>query len=93
MIDRSDVQARLRLFRYGLIVVVVVTFLISLLAPAVSLSGVTNAGLPAPAITDFLGNAILFSIVVAIIAVVAYAAYHYILTKSWPFGIGGNKTP
>jgi hypothetical protein len=92
MIDRSDVQARLRLFRYGLIVVVVVTFLISLLAPAVSLNVVTSAGIPAPAITDFLGNALLFTVVVAIIAVAAYAVYHYMLTKSWPFGIGGNKT-
>jgi hypothetical protein len=91
MIDRSDSQARLRLFRYGLIVVVVVTFLISLIAPAVSLNFITNAGLPAPAITDFLGTALIFTIVVAVIAVVAYAAYHYFLTKSWPFGIGGSK--
>ena len=92
MIDRSDLQARLRLFRYGLIVVVIVTFLISLLAPAVALNGVSSAGLPAPAITDFLGNAILFTVIVAIIAVVAYSVYHYVLTKSWPFGIGGSKT-
>jgi hypothetical protein len=90
MIDRSDVQARLRLFRYGLIVVVVVTFLISLLAPAVSLNVVTSAGLPAPAITEFLGSALMFTVVVAIISVIAYAVYHYILTKSWPFGIGGK---
>ncbi|MEO8611546.1 MAG: hypothetical protein ABI690_26850 [Chloroflexota bacterium] len=91
MIDRSDIQGRLRLFRYGLIVVVIVTFLISLLAPAVSLNVVTSAGLPAPAITDFLGNAILFTIVVGIIAVVAYSVYHYTLTKSWPF-MGSSKT-
>ena len=91
MIDRSDFQARLRLFRYGLIVIVVVTFLISLIAPAVSLSFITNAGLPAPAITDFLGTAIGFTIAVAIIAVIAYTVYHYVLTKSWPFGIGGSK--
>ena len=90
MIDRSDVQGRLRLFRYGLIVVVIVTFLISLLAPAVSLNVVTAAGLPAPSITDFLGNAILFTVVVAVISVIAYAVYHYMLTKSWPFM--GSKT-
>jgi hypothetical protein len=92
MIDRSDVQGRLRLFRYGLVVVVVVTFLNRLLAPAVSLNFITSAGLPAPAITDFLGNAFVFTVVVAIIAVIAYAVYHYTLTKSWPFGIGGNKS-
>lgn len=91
MINQSDFQARLRLFRYGLIVVVIVTFLISLLAPAVSLNVVTAAGLPAPAITDFLGTAILFTIVVAVLAVAAYAGYHYVLTKSWPFGIGGKS--
>jgi hypothetical protein len=92
MIQQSDIQGRLRLFRYGLIVVVVVTFLISLLAPAVSLNVVTAAGLPAPAITDFLGNAVVFTIVVAIIAVIAYAVYHYVLTKAWPFGIGGKAS-
>ena len=91
MINQSDFQARLRLFRYGLIVVVIVTFLISLLAPAVSLNVVTAAGLPAPAITDFLGTAIMFTIVVAVLAVIAYAAYHYVLTKTWPFGIGGKS--
>jgi hypothetical protein len=91
MINQSDFQARLRLFRYGLIVVVIVTFLISLLAPAVSLNVVTAAGLPAPAITDFLGNAILFTVIVGILSVVAYAVYHYVLTKSWPFGIGGKS--
>lgn len=92
MINQSDLQGRLRLFRYGLIVVVIVTFLISLLAPAVSLNVVTAAGLPAPAITDFLGTAILFTVVVAIISVLAYTGYHYLLTKSWPFGIGGKAS-
>jgi hypothetical protein len=80
----SDVQARLRLFRYGLLVVVVVTFLVSLLAPLLYLNGVTSAGIAAPPITDFLGNAVLFTIVVAVAAVVVYALYHYYLTKSWP---------
>jgi hypothetical protein len=85
MIDRNDIQARLRLFRYGLMVVVVVTFLISLLAPVAYLSGVRYAGINPPGIGDFLGTALLFTVVVAIIAVVAYAVYHYALTKTWPF--------
>jgi hypothetical protein len=85
MIQQSDVQARLRLFRYGLIVVVVVTFMVSLLAPVASLR---NTGLAVPPITDFLGTAILFTIVVAIICVIAYVAYAYILTKKLPFGGG-----
>jgi hypothetical protein len=92
MINQSDLQGRLRLFRYGLIVVVIVTFLISLLAPAVSLNVLTSAGLPAPAITDFLGTALLFTVIVAVISIAAYAGYHYFLTKSWPFGIGGKSS-
>lgn len=90
MIDQSDIQGRLRLFRYGLIVVVVVTFLVSLLTPVVSLNFIQTAGLPAPAITDFLGTAIMFTVVVGIVAVIAYCVYHYVLTKTWPF-IGGSK--
>ena len=84
MIQSSDIQGRLRLFRYGLIVLVVVAFLVSLLAPTFALKGVSNAGISAPPITDFLGNAILFAVIVAIISAVAYALYHYFLTKTWP---------
>ena len=83
MIDRSDIQGRLRLFRYGLIVVVVVTFLVSLLAPVASFR---NTGLAVPPITDFLGTAILFTVVVAIICAVVFVAYTYFLTKKMPFG-------
>jgi hypothetical protein len=83
MIQQSDIPARLRLFRYGLVVVVVVTFMVSLLAPVASLR---TTGLPVPPVTDFLGTAILFTIVVAIICVVAYIAYSYFLTKKMPFG-------
>lgn len=91
MIKPTDVEARLRLFRYGLVVIVVVTFLISLLAPYISLGFVVEAGIARPPLTDFLGTAVLFAIVVAIVAVIAYVAYHYALTKSLPFGGGkGN---
>jgi len=91
MLSQSDIQGRLRLFRYGLVVVVIVTFLISLLAPAVSLSFVTSAGVDAPPITDFLGTALLFTVIVAILAVVIYSVYHYVLTKSWPWARGGGS--
>lgn len=94
MLDRSDIQGRLRLFRYGLIVVVVVTFLISLLAPVISLRFVADAGLPAPGVGDFLGTAVGFTVVVAIIAVVVYCVYFYLLTRKWPWaGDGGGSTP
>ena len=90
MISQSDIQGRLRLFRYGLVVVVIVTFLVSLLAPYAALNGLRGAGVAVPSIGDFIGNAILYSIVVAIIAVIAYAVYHYVLTRTWP--MMGNKS-
>lgn len=85
MIKQSDIQARLRLFRYGLVVVVVVAFLVSLIAPLAAFRGLPE-GVEAPGIGDFLGTALLITVVVAIVAVVVYMGYHYLLTKSWPFG-------
>lgn len=73
MLQQSDVQGRLRLFRYGLIVIVIVTFLVSLLAPwAAFLSFPAEAQ---PAITAFLGNAVLYTVVVSVLMVIAYFAY------------------
>jgi|FLYN01.1.fsa_nt_gi uncharacterized BrkB/YihY/UPF0761 family membrane protein len=91
MLSQSDIQGRLRLLRYGLIVVVVVSFLISLLAPVVSLRFIADAGLPAPGIGDFLGTAIGFTVVVAIVAVIIYCVYYYLLTKRWPWA-GGSAS-
>jgi hypothetical protein len=82
MLKNTDVEGRLRLFRYGLIVVVIVTFLISLLAPAFATRGATNLGLTPPPITDFLGTALLFTVVVAVIAVAAYFVYRSVITRS-----------
>ncbi len=89
MIDQKDLQARLRLFRYGLLVVVIITFLVSLLAPMLYLNALSGSGLAVPPLTDFLGNALLLTVIVGIVSVVAYAVYHYYLTKSWP--MMGNK--
>jgi hypothetical protein len=79
MINQSDIEGRLRLLRYGLIVLVVVTFLVTLLAPYAYLSG---AGQFAPPITEFLGNAVLFTVVVAVLAVVVYLVYSMLLKRS-----------
>jgi hypothetical protein len=76
MLKSSDVAGRLRLFRYGLIVVVVVTFLVSLTAPYAALSG---AGV---SITEFLDEAVIYTVVVAIIAVILYFVYASILRRS-----------
>lgn len=82
MIKPSDIQARLRLFRYGLVVVVLVTFLVSLLAPYAALRFVDTGGIPVPPITDFLGTAFLFTVIVAVIAVIAYFVYRYVLLNT-----------
>ena len=84
MIKSTDVEARLRLFRYGLIVVIVITFLVSLFAPYSYITSylrpVTATGqVEAPALTAFLGQAVLYTVVVAVIAVIAYFAYRYVL--------------
>ena len=76
-----DIEGRLRLFRYGLIVIVIVAFLVSLLAPYVALSFVTTAGI-SYGITDGLGTALLFTVVVAVLAVVAYFGYRMLLTRT-----------
>jgi hypothetical protein len=91
MLSQTDIQGRLRLLRYGLVVMVIVTFLVSLLAPAVSLSFVS--GLPgAPQLTDFLDEAILFTVVVAILAVIVYSVYAYMLTKRWWWSGGSDAS-
>ncbi len=76
-----DTEGRLRLFRYGLIVIVIVAFLVSLLAPYVSLSFLSTVGI-SYGITDGLPTALLFTAVVAVIAVIAYFAYRALLTRS-----------
>ena len=80
MIQQSDIQGRLNLFRYGLVVIVVVTFIVALLAPFASLRNIE--GVTPPPITDFLDEAIIASIVVAVLAVVIYFAYSWFLKRS-----------
>lgn len=79
MISQSDVSARLRLLRYGLIVLVVTTFLIAILAPTFALRGLGNQ---APPLTDFLGTALLFAGGVAVLSVVVYFVYKMILERT-----------
>jgi hypothetical protein len=83
MISMSDVDARLRLFRYGLIVLVVTTFLVSLFAPWAYLNGLGSAR---PAITAFLGTAVMITGVVAVITVVVYFVYRAVLQRT----VGGK---
>lgn len=98
MISQSDIQGRLRLFRYGLVVLVVVTFLVSLLAPyaiaqpyatefntlcdAARAAGTSDCTPQTVNITDFIGTALLYTVVVAVIAVVLYFVYAQVLNRS-----------
>lgn len=76
MISQNDIDGRLRLLRYGFIVVVVITFLVSLLAPYVYTRAMGTS------ITDFLGNSVIFTIVVGVIAAAVYLGYSNLLKKN-----------
>jgi ABC-type Fe3+ transport system permease subunit len=90
MISQSDISGRLRLLRYGLIVLVVVTFLVAWLvpyaqlAPAIRSLNDANPGLNAvvPGLFDNLGQSILITVVVAILAVIIYFVYRVILQRT-----------
>lgn len=97
MIKQTDVKGRLSLLRYGLIVVVVVTFLVALLAPytvaapwaaelntvadALEAAGGTDVPRASVNITDFLGQALLYTVIVAVICVVIYFVYAHIISS------------
>lgn len=82
MISQTDLQGRLRLLRYGFVVVVVVTFLIALLAPYAAVRPYADAAGQSIQITDFLGTAVLYAVVVAVIAVIVYFVYQNVLQRS-----------
>ncbi len=82
MISQSDIQGRLRLLRYGLIVLVVVTFLVSLLAPYVAVRPYADAAGQSVQMTDFLGTAVLYTVVVAVLAVIVYFVYQNFLQRT-----------
>lgn len=92
MIQSTDIQGRLRLFRYGLVVIVAVTFLISLFAPyvvtsayATELNKVADVANVAPidiTVATFLGQALIATVIVAVLMVAAYMAYRSYLLRS-----------
>lgn len=84
MIAQTDLQGRLRLLRYGLVVLVIVTFLVSLLAPYAAVRPYADAAGQTVQITDFLGTALLYTVVVAVLAVIVYFVYQNILQRTAP---------
>ena len=91
MISQSDVQGRLRLLRYGLIVVVVVAFFVGLLAPyAVAapwaaqfneLAAANGVDPVTVGIFDYIGTALIATIVTAVLAVVIYLVYSNVISR------------
>jgi hypothetical protein len=82
MLKQTDLQGRLRLLRYGLLVVVVVTFAVSLSFPVVM--RVPNA------IGSFLVTALIYTAVVAVICVGIYFGYDYVLHRTMAPGSGSE---
>ena len=82
MINSTDIQGRMRLLRYGLVVLVVVTFLVSLLAPFVAVRPYADAAGQSVAITDFLGTALLYTVIVGVLAVAIYFGYQNVLQRT-----------
>ena len=80
MVQQSDIKGRLNLLRYGLVVLVVVTFLVAILAPYAMLRNIQ--GVTPPPVTDFLGTAVIAAIIVAILSVIVYFAYARLLQRT-----------
>jgi hypothetical protein len=83
MINQSDVAGRLRLFRYGLVVITVVTFVLGLIYPWVALRGVEGlAESEVPSLMSFLPFALTATVVVAIAMVIIYFVYAEVLKRT-----------
>jgi ABC-type Fe3+ transport system permease subunit len=87
MISQSDIQGRLRLLRYGLIVVVIVAFFVALLVPYAAIVTFWNSNpgveeiVSPPGILDGLGTAIIATIVTAVICAAIYFGYNRFLNS------------
>ncbi len=82
MLKQSDVEGRLRLFRYGLLVIVVVAFLVSLVMfMTFQFAAQGNVDNPdaIPGLGDFLVQIILITAVVAVLGIGVYYGYRYLL--------------
>jgi hypothetical protein len=78
MLKQTDLQGRLRLFRYGIIVVTITAFVASLLSPVM-----LTANLPVSVgVMDALMPAIIVTVITAVIGVAAYFAYAQVLKRT-----------
>lgn len=80
MLKQSDVQGRLRLFRYGIIVVTITAFLASYFSPIMITA---PFGEPDSInYTEALMPALIVTVIAAVIGVVAYFAYAQVLKRT-----------
>lgn len=80
MIKQSDIKGRLNLLRYGLVVLVVVTFFVALLVPVGSFRNLE--GVVLPPITEFVDEALIAAVIVAILSVPIYFGYSKFLHRT-----------
>ena len=84
MLKQTDIEGRLRLLRYGMLVVVVVTFAVALSYPIVMLQDKAM-------LMDFLPQSILYTVGVAVVCIIVYFVYAYILRRTMGTAAEGNK--
>lgn len=80
MIQQSDIQGRLNLLRYGLVVLVVVTFFVALLVPVGAFRNLE--GVELPPITEFVDEALIATVIVALLTVPIYVGYSRFLHRT-----------
>lgn len=88
MVKSTDVKGRLALFRYGLVVVVVITFIVSVAVPFVFLQPYLNElqavddQVAVPGIAEVLPVSLIATVIVAVLALAAYFAYAQFLKRT-----------
>lgn len=79
MIKQSNVQGRLNLFRYGVVVVIVTAFVASLAAPIVLTADLGEFSL---GFGDVLMPSLIITGITAVIGIVSYMAYAQLLKRT-----------
>jgi uncharacterized membrane protein len=81
--SQSDIQGRLRLLRYGLVVVVILTFLITTLFPWAIVETIEGwSNMEGADFGFWLVRGLVATVVVAIVSVIIYYVYREILKRT-----------
>lgn len=79
MIKQSDIEGRLNLFRYGVVVVTVTAFIISFVAPMVITAELGDISL---GFGELIVPALIITVIAGVIGIVSYFAYAMILRRN-----------